>query len=91
MEDPPHYKKFKIDVRRCIICERKAPDTDYIENPSIQAINKLITNNMKTVWLWWIIMGAPEQSTTRLIGQRTVKNGISYHKNCYKNVTQSKG
>ena len=42
-EDPPHYKKFKIDVRRCIICERKAPDTDYIENPSIQAINKLIT------------------------------------------------
>ena len=43
MEDPPHYKKFKIDVRRCIICERKASDTDYIENPSIQAINKLIT------------------------------------------------
>ena len=33
-------------------------------------------------------MGAPEQSTTRFIGQRTVKNGISYHhKNCYKNVT----
>ena len=32
-------------------------------------------------------MGAPEQSTTRLFGQRTVKNGISYHKNCYKNVT----
>ena len=28
---------------RCIICERKAPDTDYIENPSIQAINKLST------------------------------------------------
>ena len=43
MEDPPHYKKFKIDVRRCIICERKPPDTDYIENPSIQTINKLIT------------------------------------------------
>ena len=43
MEDPPHYKKFKIDVRRCIICERKALDTDFIENPSIQAINKLIT------------------------------------------------
>ena len=40
MEDHPHYKKFKIDV---IICERKAPDTYYIENPSIQAINKLIT------------------------------------------------
>ena len=32
-------------------------------------------------------MGAPEQSTTRFIGQRTVKNGISYHKHCYKNVT----
>ena len=32
-------------------------------------------------------MGAPEQSTTRFIGKRTVKNGISYHKNCYKNVT----
>ena len=43
MEDPPHYKKFTIDVRRCIICERNAPDKDYIENPSIQAINKLIT------------------------------------------------
>ena len=43
MEDHPHYNKFKIDVRRCIIGERKAPDTDYIENPSIQAINKLIT------------------------------------------------
>ena len=43
MEDHPHYKKFKVDVRRWIICERKAPDTYYIENPSIQAINKLIT------------------------------------------------
>ena len=32
-------------------------------------------------------MGAPEQSTTRFIGERTVKNGISYHKNCYKNDT----
>ena len=42
---------------------------------------------MKTVWLWWIRMGAPEQSTTRFIGERTVKNEISYHKNCYKNDT----
>ena len=43
IEDHPHYKKFKINVRRCMICERKAPDTYYIENPLIQAINKRIT------------------------------------------------
>ena len=41
MEDPPHYKKFKIDVRRCIICERKAPDTDYIETHQFKPLTNL--------------------------------------------------
>jgi len=45
MEDPPQYKKFKIDLRLRFICQTKGPRdyTNYIENPSIQAIDKLIS------------------------------------------------
>ena len=89
MEDPPLDNKFKTDYGLCFICQTKRPrdNTNYIETPSIQAIDKLITITSER---YGYGESEFEPLYSRLHGSSAnelLQSGISYHKNCYKNFT----
>lgn len=84
-----HQRRGLKQILDCFICQTKGPwdYKNYIKNPSIQATGKLITTSSECCRY-----GASEFESlnSRLHGasaNELLKNGISYHKNCYKNFT----
>lgn len=91
MEDPPPEKRSKPDFGLCFRWQTKRlwDYKNYIKNPSIQAIGKLIITSSERCRYGESDFEFLSNQLHGASDNELLKNKISYHKNSYKNVTNN--
>jgi hypothetical protein len=91
MADPSAYKKPKsVDFDLCFICQLNSGPTDYktyVAQPGLASVEKLISITVARCSYGESEFSSLKNRLEGLTADELLKNGISYHKSCYKDLT----
>ena len=91
MEDASSAKKSKtVDFELCFICQIDSgltTYTNYVKKPSLASIEKLVTTaGLRYTYGEWQF-AALNSRLQGLAADELLKNGVSYHRQCYQDLT----
>ena len=91
MAEPSSSKKLKsVDFSLCFICQEKSGPTDYktyVTQPSLASVEKLATVTAARCSYGESQFSSLKDRLEGMPVKELISHGISYHKGCYKNLT----
>ena len=89
-ESSTNKKSKTVDFELCFLCQLSSKQTDYknyVFHPSVSSVEKLITTAELRCWYGETEYSALSDRISGATAKELIQNGVSYHKACYKDLT----